>query len=551
MIEPRPAATVVVARDTDAGLEVLLLRRTHAAVFMPGAYVFPGGAVDPHDHDPALASRSAGIDVDVGALNRLLEVDAGGPGFLMAAIRECFEEAGLLLADAAGDGPPRGVAGVDLVPWRRALAAGEVTLTGLCEALDLKLHTDRMGYLGRWITPPGPSRRFDTRFFFAAAPPGQTATHDGVETTAHVWIPPADALEQHRRSGLALGNPTVRTLHLLAGFDSVDQLLHHKRLNPAAGRPPALPAQGRDGTRLVGPGEPAYAEIAKLREEGLPGAAYEITPGVAQRLSSRVTRLTAANPGVMTGPGTNTYLVDGGDGLVVIDPGPALAPHLDAILELAGDSPIRAILATHTHRDHSPGAKPLHERTGAPVLGMPPPGDDAHDIEFAPDRALRHGERLPFGNATLRAIHTPGHASNHLCYLLEEEGLLFSGDHIMQGSTVVISPPDGHMGDYLRSLDALHGEEITHIAPGHGFLMADPGAVVDRIIRHRMKREAKVADAVRRLGPASEEALLPAVYDDVPAALHGVARRSLAAHLFKLRDEGMVRLAGDRWELAG
>ncbi|MGA8260335.1 MAG: MBL fold metallo-hydrolase, partial [Arenicellales bacterium] len=490
MIEPRPAATVVVVRDSDQGLEVLLLRRTDEAVFMPGAYVFPGGAVDRQDHDPALLSRAPGVDVQ--ALNRSLAVADGGMGFLAAAIRECFEEAGLLLAE------PGSSEDVDFDRWRRALASGEVSLSELCRELDLTLHANRFGYLSRWITPPGHPRRFDTRFFVAPAPPGQAVRHDGVEITAHLWISPREALERCRRGDLSLAEPTLRTVELLSAFEDAGELLQSTRLDGPTLRP-ALPADGRDGMRLVHPSEPAFAEIARLHDLGVRGATYEIIPGVPQRLSPRVRRLTAANPGVMTGPGTNTYLVDGSEGLAVIDPGPLLDAHTEAILEEAGGEPVHAILVTHTHRDHSPGARLLKERTGAPVLGMPPPEDASHDGAFAPDRVMEHGERLDLGGATLRAVHTPGHASNHLCYLLEEENLLFSGDHIMQGSTVVINPPDGNMAEYLESLEMLHGEEITHIAPGHGFLMADPGAVIDRIVNHRLKREAKVLDAVRRL----------------------------------------------------
>lgn len=537
-MKPRPAATVVVARDGEHGLEVLLLRRTKKAVFMPGVYVFPGGAVDRQDHDPALISRAPGVDGD--ALNRSLAVPGGGMGFLAAAIRECFEEAGLLLADI---GVP---AVADMDRWRRRLASGELTLAQLCRELDLTLHADRLGYLSRWITPPGPPRRFDARFFAAPAPPGQTARHDGAETTAHLWITPAQAVERYRRGLLPLGSPTLQTMDLLSSFETTGELLRRTRLHGNPGGRPSLLADGRDGVRLVHPTEPSFAEIAKLHDQGMRGAAYEIIPGVPRWLSPRVRRLTATNPGVMTGPGTNTYLVDGGDGLVVIDPGPFLDTHIKAIVSEAGAAPVRAILVTHTHRDHSPGAQSLRERTGAPVLGMPSPEDDSHDRTFVPDRVPRHGECLNFGGATLRAIHTPGHASNHLCYLLEEENLLFSGDHIMQGSTVVISPPDGRMGDYLKSLAMLHGESITHIAPGHGFLMGDPGAVIDRIIDHRLRREAKVAQAVRRFGPATEETLLASVYDDVPAALHNVARRSLLAHLIKLCDEGAIR-GGDGW----
>lgn len=546
MIEPRPAATVAVTRDADHGLEVLLLRRTDSAVFMPGVFVFPGGAVDDIDHEPALAARAGGIDET--AASRMIGVRDGGLAFLLAAIRECFEEAGLLLAEC-GRGA-EDVKDIDLARWRRRLIAGECTLAGLCEEFDLRLHADRLVYLSHWITPPGPPRRYDTRFFVAPAPAGQTASHDGHETVDHVWITPEEALARNRRGEFSLGSPTVRTLRTLAGFGTTEQLLHRTRRQRHAdptSRGPIM-ATGRDGPRLVHPNEPAYAEVAKLRGEGLEGAAYEVIPGVVQALSQRVRRLTAPNPGVMTGPGTNTYLVGSGSELAVIDPGPESLPHLDAIVSAAGRL-IRWILATHTHRDHSPAARELKRRTGAQVLGMPPPQDGSQDRQFTPDRLLRHGERLRIGDATLRAIHTPGHASNHLCYLLEEERMLFSGDHIMQGSTVVINPPDGHMGDYLRALNVLHGEDIAYIAPGHGFLLGDPYAVIDRIMSHRMAREGKVLAAMKRLGEASEADLLPEVYDDVPDALHGVAGRSLLAHLIKLRDDGTLRQSGSIWHL--
>lgn len=542
MIEPRPAATVAVTRDADAGLEVLLLQRTHSAVFMPGVYVFPGGAVDDGDRDPRLASRVRGIDE--ASANRMVGVSEGGLAYLMAAIRECFEEAGLLLAD-----PARGALDAkdaDLARLRQRLNAGEYTLARLCEELDLRLSADRMAYLSHWITPPGPPRRYDTRFFVVAAPPGQTAGHDGVETVDHVWIQPEAALARNRRGEFPLGAPTIGTLRVLAGFDSTEQLLHHARRQGAPAARAPIEVTGRDGPRLVHPEEPAYAEAAKLRDEGLGGAGYEVIPGVARTLSRRVTRLTAPNPGVMTGPGTNTYLVDGGDALAVIDPGPALTPHLDAIVSTAS-RPINMILATHTHRDHSPAAGELRRRTGARVFGMPPPEDGTQDRDFVPDRVLHHGERLRIGNATLRVIHTPGHASNHLCYLLEEEQILFSGDHVMQGSTVVINPPDGHMGDYLRSLNELLREDIAYIAPGHGFLIGDPYAAIDRIITHRMARETRVLTAMKRRGAASEADLLTEVYADVPAALHGVAARSLLAHLIKLRDDGVLRESEPGW----
>jgi glyoxylase-like metal-dependent hydrolase (beta-lactamase superfamily II) len=147
-------------------------------------------------------------------------------------------------------------------------------------------------------------------------------------------------------------------------------------------------------------------------------------------------------------------------------------------------------------------------------------------------------------------VHTPGHASNHLCYLLEEEKTLFTGDHVMQLSTVVINPPDGDMAAYLASLRELLDEDLAWLAPGHGFLMAQPRRALQAIIDHRLRREAKVVDALRALGPASAEALLPRVYDDVPQRMHGMAMRSLKAHLFKLRDEQRAAEAGASWSLA-
>jgi len=544
IVTPRPAATVVLARDGGDGLEVLLLQRTHAAVFLPGVFVFPGGAVDESDHDPRLAARAGDLDVD--AANRLIGVDEGGMGYIMAALRECFEEAGLLLADGAGD--------AELGEWRRRLVADEVTFSGLCETLDLRLHADRVVYLSHWITPPGSRRRFDTRFLLAPAPPGQTASHDGDETIDHVWVHPGEALERNRRGEFPLGSPTMRTLRTLAAFERTEELLAQTRLDAGQASDPGTPelgartAGGRDGPRAVHHEEPAYAEIVKLQDEGIGEGSYELLPGVPRRLSERITRLTAPNPGMMTGPGTNTYLIDCGEGTAVIDPGPDLAAHLDAIVEAAGGA-IRWILTTHTHPDHSPGAGRLKTHTGAEVLGMPPPAGDIQDRGFKPDRVPAHGDRLRLGDVTLRTIHTPGHASNHLCYLLEAERLLFSGDHIMQGSTVVISPPDGHMADYLHSLDALHGEDLAWIAPGHGFLMNNPDAVIEKIVHHRIDREKKVLRAMQHLGDATPDELLEAVYNDVPSALHRVAYRSLMAHLIKLADDGLLEHTAERFAL--
>lgn len=255
-----------------------------------------------------------------------------------------------------------------------------------------------------------------------------------------------------------------------------------------------------------------------------------LTPNVPFALSKLVRRVLCDNPGMMTGPGTNTYLV-GIDEIAVIDPGPDDAEHLDAVAA-AGSGRIRWILCTHTHGDHSPGAAGLKERTGAEVLAF------ADRDGLVCDRHLVDGDQIEATEFTLRAIHTPGHASNHLCFLLERDRLLFSGDHVMDGSTVVITPTDGDMTQYLDSIRRLQAwtPSLRSIAPAHGHLIEDPAAKLDDYLTHRLEREAQVADALRAAGPdgADTAALVAAIYTDVPEFLHPVARYSVWAHLRSL-----------------
>jgi glyoxylase-like metal-dependent hydrolase (beta-lactamase superfamily II)/8-oxo-dGTP pyrophosphatase MutT (NUDIX family) len=545
---PRPAATLVVVRDADAGMEVLLMHRTKAMEFAGGAHVFPGGAVDAND--AGLAAACTGLDD--AAASRRLEIGSGGLAYWVCAIRECFEEAGLLYA-YAGDDLVRfdsPVAREDAPSLRRALNAGEATFPALIATLGLRLATDRLAYLSHWITQAGRPRRYDTRFFIAAAPEHQRPMHDAGETVAHEWLVPRIALERHARGEVQLLFPTLKTLELLAGFDRVADALDYAHTPRAM--PPMSPrlASGRDGPKLLVPGDYAYAEVGKLDAEGRGAAAYEILPGVPVRIAPRIVRLTAPNPGVMTGPGTNTYLLgDAASGIAVIDPGPAIDAHVQAIVDAAA-GPIRWILCTHTHVDHSPAAAPLAARTGATVLGMRARYPERQDPTFAPVRELAHGERIEAGGCVLRVLHTPGHASNQLCFLEERERLLFTGDHLMQGSTVVINPPDGDMATYLASLRLLLGEDLGYIAPGHGFLMGKPHEMVERVLVHRLARENKVLAGLAALESAALEDLVPRVYDDVPAGLHPVASRSLLAHLIKLREEGRAAEAAGRWTVS-
>lgn len=286
-------------------------------------------------------------------------------------------------------------------------------------------------------------------------------------------------------------------------------------------------------------------EIRDERSAALDDAG--IQPGIAVRLSTRVRRVTARNPGAMTGAGTNTYLVATVDGCAVIDPGPADDAHIQAILDGA-PGPIRQILVTHTHQDHSPGAVPLKSATGALLLGRTTAHRRWQDPTFSPDRELRHDDRVPISpGTTLRVIHTPGHASNHLCFLLEAESMLFTGDHIIQGSTVVIDPPDGEMAAYIGSLESLLREPLGCLAPGHGTLIPQPHAAIRALIQHRLRREAKVLARLPRQQPADLPTLVRSVYDDVPPQLHPLAERSLLAHLIKLESEARALRVAETW----
>lgn len=540
----RPAATLALTRDTENGLQVLLLQRTWDAVFMPGYYVFPGGAVDATDdhcqrwlqgHSDESASHSLGLA-------------EGGAGYMIAAIRECFEEAGLLLA-MNPNGQLLDSSHSAILNEREAMNRGQSTLAELCDRYQLTLPLDRLAYLSHWVTPPGAPRRFDTRFFVAVAPPNQHASHDGVETISHVWLSPKQALEDHRLGRRLLGPPTLRTLRILSDFDHTKALMayaHGESAEPFPNEP--WPARKGDQQIVIEPGTPAYDEIRKLDPDRLGGASATISPGIPVTLGPGVQRLTAGNAGMMTGPGTNTYVLGPPGNYTIIDPGPADEQHIARILELTRHE-ITQVLVTHTHRDHSPGARWLQQATGATVLGMAAPNEPTQDQDFQPSRHLIDGEQVATGAGPLTVIHTPGHASNHLCYLLEPQNILFSGDHIMQGSTVVINPPDGNMAAYLDSLNRLLLNTIAYVAPGHGFLMAHAHAIIDYLTTHRLARERKVLKALQMHGPATLGELTPYAYDDVAPAIHGIASRSLLAHLIKLRENQRAEEIDGHWQL--
>ena len=269
---------------------------------------------------------------------------------------------------------------------------------------------------------------------------------------------------------------------------------------------------------------------------------------IPKQITPLVRRITAGNPGMFTGPGTNTYLI-GDEEVTVIDPGPALHEHIEVIIQASAN--IKQILLTHTHPDHSPGTRLLQDNIGVPVFALITESSKDQDITFTPERILIDGEIIANEYYSIEVIHTPGHASNHLCYLLKDEKLLFTGDHIMDGSTVVIASPDGSMQDYIDSLAKLKEYDLNKIAPGHGELIDEPYAVVDWIIKHRFERESKVIDVLKQHNSGDLNTLVKDIYSDVDAMLHPVAKWSLESHLVKLMDEGVVARKNDKFFYIG
>jgi glyoxylase-like metal-dependent hydrolase (beta-lactamase superfamily II) len=284
----------------------------------------------------------------------------------------------------------------------------------------------------------------------------------------------------------------------------------------------------------------------------------DLPTGVLMPLSPMVARILAPNPSPFTYTGTQTYLV-GADAVAVIDPGPDDADHLAALSAGIGGRPVVAILCTHTHRDHSPGARPLSAMTGAPVIGCAPltlnddgpRADAAFDADYRPDRVLADGEQVEGPGWVLEAVATPGHTSNHLCFALPQEQALFTGDHVMGWSTSVISPPDGDMSDYMRSMQRLMEREDVVYYPAHGDAVDNPRRLVRGMMGHRKQREGQIMRFLERNGESAIPDMVAEMYKGVDQRLYGAAGRSVLAHLIDLHGRGMAAPGTDgRWRLS-
>jgi recombination protein RecT len=568
----RPAATVLLLRDTPQGIQVLMTRRSMTASFAPGAYVFPGGGIDDLDIKHAVVQVSSAQTATQFIARRATQTDALCAQVL-AAIRESFEELGILLAKNPGGA------------WcSQAEVAALDRQTGFYDQMRAKgytLQADGVYLLAHWITDRDLPRRFDVPFLVARMPEGQTPVADETEQFAPEWVQPAQALARYADKQFLMIFPTLRTLERLQAFKTVDAVLQD-----CASEQPLWTSCPRAG--LLGGQEARYmeheapfGELAMVSPDGQIVHHLDWQHERPVQLLQHVMRLTAPNPGMMTGPGTNTYIVGTPElGYVVIDPGPYDMGHIQRIVD-ATQGDINAIICTHSHADHSPAALPLQAlvveasntvpgdlmgefaRHICPILGLPSEPTARDNAYFEPNVVLQNNELLGQyfrpqrgKNAfkiTLQVVFTPGHAANHMCIMLQEDGLLISGDHILNGSTTVIDPPDGDMTAYLQSLDTLAALCDTHqadfILPAHGYVLtrcqgADHtgGArrAIEELKAHRLRREAKVLAAMRTKPGASVQDLLPLAYDDVPPKLWPVAARSLTAHMQRIEALGLL-----------
>ncbi|MGH8846392.1 MAG: MBL fold metallo-hydrolase [Polaromonas sp.] len=525
----RPAATVLLLRDTAQGIEVLMTRRAMTASFAPGAYVFPGGGIDAADAEAHAQSTRRATQTDLHLTQAI------------AAIRESFEELGVLLARHA-DGSYASTADIAALDRKAPFAAQ-------CRERGLTLAGDQVFVLAHWVTDRDLPRRFDVPFLVARMPEGQSPVADETEQFEPVWVRPAEALARHQAGGFFIIFPTIRTLERLQGFSTVEAVLQACACEQPlwTSCPRAGLLAGKEARYMEH--EAPYGELALVCPDGQIAHHLDWQNEQPVALLKNLMRLTAPNPGVMTGPGTNSYLVgDPHSGYIAIDPGPDDPAHLERLWRAAGDN-IRMIVCTHSHPDHSPGARPLQALCAGrpPILGLPSAPTARAASQFTPDRSLQNQEHLtlkgqgPEGEIThtLKVIFTPGHAANHLCLVLLEDGLLFSGDHILNGSTTVVDPPDGDMTAYLESLDVLRaacdGHDIEFILPAHGYVLGQAPQAIARLKAHRLQREAKIIAVMQAHPEGTLEDWVQSAYDDVPPRMWPIAQRSLLAHVQRIQ----------------
>lgn len=471
------AAVVVTRRGNDGSPELLFVKRPMTMRFLAGFHAFVGGAIHDEDRHPGVLAR-AGISLDEAAAAMGEAAEEYHPvSFFICAMRELFEEVGILF----GFGDPTQAA---LNRARGRLVAGESTFSEVLRDLEVRLEAKRLRFHERWIAPEALPVRFDLRVFVANIEGALGVIDpDPNEVERIDWLSCSHALALVETGVVMMAPPTNATVNSLAAFANVEDLVS--------------------------------------------GVGVDLPRSVVHHHSSTVRRLVAPNPSIMTGPGTNTYIV-GTSEFIVIDPGSMEPDHVQRLASLGN---ISAVVITHGHPDHLSGALDLAQMVGAPLMASERFWDASKLSQRG--RRLCENDVIETQGVTLRVLETPGHSSDHICLWNESESALFCGDLLMGEGTAVISPPDGNLIDYLASLDKVLALRPEHLYPGHFAPRDDAQAWIGWYISHRNERERQIIAAIEG-GAVTPAEIVAVVYAQVPVPLHQIAERSVLAHLVKI-----------------
>jgi ribonuclease/clavin/mitogillin len=491
---PKDAAAIILLKDP-ADPKVFSVKRSPKLAFMGGFHTFPGGQLDKGDE----GIKVAGQDGEEDAKMRV------------CAVRELFEEAGILIARGAERISPDRLAG-----QRLELEAGTRTFKQILDENEVQIAAESLPAAGRWVTPPFAPRRFDTCFFLAWLPEGQEPTVSPGELELGEWIRPAEALARWKRGEIVMAPPTLYIIRTLAANTTqVDQL------------PSAL------------------SSIPEARQ------------GMVRRIEFRagIFFYPLKTPTLPPATHTNCYII-GGDELIVIDPASPYEEEqkeLDILIDslLAEGRKVREIFVTHHHHDHIAGVAHLRERLGVPVAAHRLTADHLSNY-LRIDRLVEDNELIDLQGDPgwrVRILHTPGHTRGHLCFHEENSGAILTGDLIAGVGTVVIDPPEGNMVQYYASLNRLlELPRLTSLLPAHGPAIGSARDKIEEYIEHRNLREKRILEAVRA-GAGTAPEIVEAAYTDVSPVMYGLAERSTVAHLEKLEEEGRVNRDGDHYRV--